>query len=266
MSAWRGTARPYLVRPGSEGGAVPSTPQRSAPRAFLTSSSYRPCVYVRVWACACRRVCPPQGVREGGERAAGGARALGGSPAGAGGAAYLPVLLQVVVEDLRVGLLMRGQDVHERGRGVRRRRRGVDGTAAAQRRRQVEGGCRGSSVKSLLLEGLLRRRCQRRGEGREPGSAPLPLPGSAPLPSSTRCGPGSQRAVRGADRVSAYGSFWAWNCSRLGKAERFPSPWLGAPRGGDLTAQGGRLRAALPLPSKAAPSRSTAQTLTWVLE
>lgn len=69
--------------------------------------------------------------------------------------AALPVLLQVVVEDLRVGLLMRGQDVHERGGGVRCRRCRVDGAAAAQCRRQVEGGCRGSSVKSLLLEGLL---------------------------------------------------------------------------------------------------------------
>lgn len=67
----------------------------------------------------------------------------------------LPILLQVVVEDLRVGLLMRGQDVHERSGGVCRCRCRVDGAAAAQRRRQIEGGCRGSSVKSLLLEGLL---------------------------------------------------------------------------------------------------------------
>lgn len=69
--------------------------------------------------------------------------------------AALPILLQVVVEDLRVRLLMWGQDVHEGGGGVRRRRCGVDGAATAQRRRQVEGGCWGSSVKSLLLEGLL---------------------------------------------------------------------------------------------------------------
>lgn len=69
--------------------------------------------------------------------------------------ATLPILLQVVVEDLRVGLLMRGQDVHERSGGVCRCRCRVDGAAAAQRRRQIEGGCRGSSVKSLLLEGLL---------------------------------------------------------------------------------------------------------------
>lgn len=43
-------------------GAVPSTPQRSAPRAFLTSSSSALCVC----ACACHRVCPLRGVREGG--------------------------------------------------------------------------------------------------------------------------------------------------------------------------------------------------------
>lgn len=69
--------------------------------------------------------------------------------------AALPILLQVVVEDLRVRLLMRGEDVHEGGGGVCRRCRRVDGAAAAQRRRQVEGGCWGSSVKSLLLKGLL---------------------------------------------------------------------------------------------------------------
>lgn len=77
-----------------------------------------------------------------------------------------------MVEDLRVGLLMRGQDVHEGGGGVCRRRRRVDGAAAAQRRRQVEGGCRGSSVKSLLLEGLLRGRNQRRSKARHRDASP----------------------------------------------------------------------------------------------
>lgn len=78
-----------------------------------------------------------------------------GGGRGGGVPAYLPVLLQVVVQDLRMRLLMRRQDVHEWGRRVRRSRGGVDGTAAAQRRRQVEGGRWGSGVKSLLLKGLL---------------------------------------------------------------------------------------------------------------
>lgn len=72
-------------------------------------------------------------------------------------------------------LLMRGQDVHEGGGGVCRRCCRVDGAAAAQRRRQVEGGCWGSSVKSLLLEGLLRRRCQQQNKGQEPGWQCAPL-------------------------------------------------------------------------------------------
>lgn len=45
---------------------------------------------------------------------------------------YLSVLLQVVVQDLRVGLLVRCQDVHEGGWGVGSSSRGVDGSPAAQ--------------------------------------------------------------------------------------------------------------------------------------
>lgn len=43
----------------------------------------------------------------------------------------LAVLLQMVVEDLRVGLLMRGEDVHERRRWVRGGCRGVERATAA---------------------------------------------------------------------------------------------------------------------------------------
>lgn len=52
--------------------------------------------------------------------------------------AGLSVLLQVVVQNLRVGLLVRCQNVHEGGRSVAGRGRGVDGTAAPQRRGQAE--------------------------------------------------------------------------------------------------------------------------------
>lgn len=110
------------------------------------------------------------------------------------GGAYLPVLLQVVVQDLRVGLLMRGQDVHEGGGGVGSRRGRVDGAAAAQCRRQVEGGRWGSSVKSLLLEGLLRRRSQQQSKGWEVGSAPPPP--ASPFPAPRIRGPGGSAGCR----------------------------------------------------------------------
>lgn len=189
----------YPTVPGTaqQQGAVPSTPQRSAPRGLPHLVLIGPvcmcmCVSPRV------RMCPLRGVRGGGRGwgGPGGSESPRDTPArgvgtpGAGGGAYLPVLLQVVVEDLRVGLLMRGQDVHEGGGGVRRRRRGVDGAAAAQRRRQVEGGCRGSSVKSLLLEGLLRGRGQRRSKARHRDASPSqhtslagePVPGAENAP------------------------------------------------------------------------------------
>lgn len=129
------------------GGRCQMPPKNSSvhPQAFLTSSSFsalRVCVSVCVTA------------RVTGRWAGRGHPSAGWG--GIGGVSYLPVLLQVVVEDLGVGLLMRGEDVHEGGGGIRRRRGRVDGPPAAQRRRQVEGGRRGSSVKSLLLEGLLR--------------------------------------------------------------------------------------------------------------
>lgn len=73
-----------------------------------------------------------------------------------GAHAYLPILLQVVMQNLGVRLLMGCQDVHEGGWGVRGGSGGVDGAAAAQGRRQVEGGRRGAGVESLLLKGLLR--------------------------------------------------------------------------------------------------------------
>lgn len=130
------------------GGGCAEHPPKTAERTPRPSSPHplsRPCVFVS--ACVSPRV--SQGGGQGGDTpvlAGGGNR----------GVSYLPVLLQVVVEDLGVGLLMRGEDVHEGGGGIRRRRGRVDGPPAAQRRRQVEGGRRGSSVKSLLLEGLLR--------------------------------------------------------------------------------------------------------------
>ena len=73
---------------------------------------------------------------------------------------YLSVLLQVVVQNLRVGLLVRGQDVHEGGRGVGSGSRGVDGTPAPQSWRQAERSCRRASVETLLIERL-------QGEGRQ---------------------------------------------------------------------------------------------------
>lgn len=61
----------------------------------------------------------------------------GGVLAALSGAA-LSVLLQVVVQNLRVGLLVRCQDVHEGGRGVASGSRGVDGSPAPQSRGQAE--------------------------------------------------------------------------------------------------------------------------------
>lgn len=43
---------------------------------------------------------------------------------------YLSVLLQVVVQDLRVGLLVWCQDVHEGGRGIASSSRRIDGSPA----------------------------------------------------------------------------------------------------------------------------------------
>lgn len=65
---------------------------------------------------------------------------------------YLSVLLQVVVQDLRVGLLMWRQDVHERGRGVASGGRGIDGSPAAQSRGQAERSCWRASMETLLLK------------------------------------------------------------------------------------------------------------------
>lgn len=67
---------------------------------------------------------------------------------------YLSILLQVVVQNLRMGLLMWSQDVHKGGRGIACSGCGVDGSAAAQSGRQAErsGWC--ASVKSLLLKRL----------------------------------------------------------------------------------------------------------------
>lgn len=69
---------------------------------------------------------------------------------------YLAVLLQVVVQDLRVGLLVRCQDVHEGGGGIAGRSRGVDGSCAPQRRRQAEGSRRRAGVETLLVKRLQR--------------------------------------------------------------------------------------------------------------
>lgn len=61
----------------------------------------------------------------------------------------------MVVQNLRVGLLVWSQDVHEGGRGVARRGRGVDGASAAQGRGQAEGSRWRPSVETLLLKRLL---------------------------------------------------------------------------------------------------------------
>lgn len=66
----------------------------------------------------------------------------------------LSVLLQVVVQDLGVGLLVWGQDVHEGGRGVARRCGGVDGAPTAQCRGQAERSCWCASMETLLLKRL----------------------------------------------------------------------------------------------------------------
>lgn len=105
---------------------------------------------------------------------------------------------------------MRGEDVHEGGGGVCRRCRRVDGAAAAQRRRQVEGGCWGSSVKSLLLKGLLRRKCQGQNKGWE-------LSWQCAHPHLYTPQAQSQHVLQRTDKISSYGSF-------------FPSPWLTDPK------------------------------------
>lgn len=68
--------------------------------------------------------------------------------------AALSVLLQVVVQDLGVGLLVRGENVHEGGGGVASSSGGVDGTPTPQSRGQAEGGGRCASVETLLIKGL----------------------------------------------------------------------------------------------------------------
>ena len=67
---------------------------------------------------------------------------------------YLSILLQVVVQDLGVGLLVRSQDVHEGRGGVASPGGGVDGPPAAQGRGQAEGGGWRASVETLLLKRL----------------------------------------------------------------------------------------------------------------
>lgn len=68
--------------------------------------------------------------------------------------ATLSVLLQVVVQDLGVGLLMRSQDVHEGSWGVAGCGWRVDGSPTAQGRGQAEGRRRRASVETLLLKRL----------------------------------------------------------------------------------------------------------------
>lgn len=77
----------------------------------------------------------------------------GGVLAALSGAA-LSVLLQVVMQNLRVGLLVRCQDVHEGCRGVASGSRGVDGSSAPQSRGQAEGSCWRASMETLLLKRL----------------------------------------------------------------------------------------------------------------
>lgn len=67
---------------------------------------------------------------------------------------YLSILLQVVVQNLRMGLLVWSQDVHEGGRGIARSSWGVDGSSTAQSGGQAERSCWCTSVKTLLLKRL----------------------------------------------------------------------------------------------------------------
>jgi hypothetical protein len=57
----------------------------------------------------------------------------------------------MVVQDLREGLLVWCQDVHEGGWSVTSRGWGVDGTTTAQGRGQAEGSCRCGCMETLLL-------------------------------------------------------------------------------------------------------------------
>lgn len=65
----------------------------------------------------------------------------------------LSVLSQVMVQQLRVRLLMRRENVQERSRGVTGGSSGIQGPGPAQRRGQTEGRRR-PSVEALLIEGL----------------------------------------------------------------------------------------------------------------
>lgn len=66
---------------------------------------------------------------------------------------YLSVRRQVMVQQLRVGLLVRWQDVQEGSRGISGSTTRVQGPSSPQRRRQVEGRwC--PCVKALLVKGL----------------------------------------------------------------------------------------------------------------
>lgn len=65
----------------------------------------------------------------------------------------LCVLAQVVVQELGVGLLMRGEDVQERGGGVARGPPRRERPCASQGRRQGERG-RGTSMETLLIKRL----------------------------------------------------------------------------------------------------------------
>lgn len=81
---------------------------------------------------------------------------------------YLAVLLQVMVQDLGVRLLVRGQDVHEGGGRVGSSCGRIDGPPTSQGRRQVEGGGRSTGMETLFLKGLLSGRA---GGGEKAGSA-----------------------------------------------------------------------------------------------
>lgn len=67
---------------------------------------------------------------------------------------YLAILLQVVVQNLRVGLLVRGQDVHEGGWSVASGSWGIDGTAGPQRRGDAERSSRRPGMETLLFKRL----------------------------------------------------------------------------------------------------------------
>ena len=80
-----------------------------------------------------------------------------GTPQRQTGPTHLPILLKVVVQHLRMRLLVRRQDMQERGWSVTRGSTRVQGPSRPERRGQAERRRR-ASVESLLVKRLHGRR------------------------------------------------------------------------------------------------------------